>query len=59
MVYNSNNKKPNNQLLRDDSAGEFIKIGSEAIVICAYCGQEAKGTKEHIISCAILDLFPE
>jgi len=28
-------------------------------VICAYCGKEAKGTKEHIISCAILDLFPE
>ncbi len=26
---------------------------------CAYCGQEAKGTKEHIISAAILDLFPE
>lgn len=26
---------------------------------CAYCGREAKGTKEHIISCAILDLFPE
>lgn len=26
---------------------------------CAYCGQEAKGTNEHIISCAILDLFPE
>ena len=26
---------------------------------CAYCGNEAKGTKEHIISCAILDLFPE
>lgn len=28
-------------------------------MICAYCGHEAKGTKEHIISCAILDLFPE
>lgn len=26
---------------------------------CAYCGQEAKGTKEHIISSGILDLFPE
>lgn len=26
---------------------------------CAYCGKEAKGTKEHIISCAVLDLFPE
>ena len=26
---------------------------------CAYCGQETKGTKEHIISSAILDLFPE
>lgn len=26
---------------------------------CAYCGNEAKGTKEHIISCSILDLFPE
>ncbi|AXU76106.1 TPA: hypothetical protein KON86_004137 [Clostridioides difficile] len=28
-------------------------------MVCAYCGQEAKGTREHIISCAILDLFPE
>ena len=28
-------------------------------MICAYCGKEAKGTKEHIVSCAILDLFPE
>ncbi len=28
-------------------------------MICAYCGQEAKGTREHIISSAILDLFPE
>lgn len=27
--------------------------------MCAYCGQEAKGTKEHIISCTILDLFPK
>lgn len=26
---------------------------------CAYCGNERKGTREHIISCAILDLFPE
>ncbi len=26
---------------------------------CAYCGNETKGTKEHIISCGILDLFPE
>ena len=26
---------------------------------CAYCGNNAKGTKEHIISCSILDLFPE
>lgn len=26
---------------------------------CAYCGKETKGTKEHIISCGILDLFPE
>ena len=28
-------------------------------MICAYCGQESKGTKEHIVSSAILDLFPE
>lgn len=28
-------------------------------MICAYCGRETKGTKEHIISCGILDLFPE
>jgi len=28
-------------------------------VICAYCGKEARGTKEHIISSGILDLFPE
>jgi hypothetical protein len=26
---------------------------------CAYCGQETKGTKEHIVSSGILDLFPE
>ena len=26
---------------------------------CAYCGKETKGTKEHIVSCGILDLFPE
>lgn len=26
---------------------------------CAYCGKEAKATKEHIISSGILDLFPE
>lgn len=26
---------------------------------CAYCGKEAKGTREHIISSGILDLFPE
>ena len=26
---------------------------------CAYCGKEAKGTKEHIISSGILGLFPE
>ena len=28
-------------------------------MVCAYCGKEAKGTKEHIVSSAILDLFPE
>lgn len=28
-------------------------------MICAYCGEESKCTKEHIISCSILDLFPE
>lgn len=26
---------------------------------CAYCGAETKGTKEHIISSGVLDLFPE
>lgn len=26
---------------------------------CAYCGKDTKGTKEHIISNGILDLFPE
>lgn len=26
---------------------------------CAYCGKEAKGTKEHIISSGILGLSPE
>lgn len=26
---------------------------------CAYCGETTKGTKEHIISSGILDLFPE
>lgn len=28
-------------------------------MICAYCGKEGNRTKEHIISCGILDLFPE
>lgn len=28
-------------------------------MICAYCGKEAQGTKEHIISSGVLDLFPE
>lgn len=28
-------------------------------MICSYCGKEAKGTKEHIISNGILGLFPE
>ena len=28
-------------------------------MICAYCGKEAKGTKEHIISSGVLGLFPE
>lgn len=28
-------------------------------MVCAYCGKEARGTKEHIVSSAILDLFPE
>lgn len=28
-------------------------------MICAYCGKEARGTREHIISSGILDLFPE
>lgn len=28
-------------------------------MICAYCGNNRKGTKEHIISKGILDLFPE
>ena len=28
-------------------------------MICAYCKEEAKPTKEHIISSSILDLFPE
>ncbi len=28
-------------------------------MICAYCGKEGKGTKEHIISSGVLALFPE
>lgn len=28
-------------------------------MICAYCGENKKGSKEHIISCSVLDLFPE
>ncbi|MBR3920625.1 MAG: hypothetical protein IKJ47_01660, partial [Oscillospiraceae bacterium] len=28
-------------------------------MICAYCGNESRGTKEHIISSGILELFPE
>ena len=26
---------------------------------CAYCGDEGRGTKEHIISHSVLELFPE
>lgn len=26
---------------------------------CAYCGKDGKGTKEHVISKSLLDLFPE
>lgn len=26
---------------------------------CAYCSNEAKSTREHIISSSVLDLFPE
>lgn len=28
-------------------------------MICAYCGQDSRPTKEHIISSGVLDLFPE
>lgn len=28
-------------------------------MICAYCGENKKGSKEHIISCSVLNLFPE
>lgn len=28
-------------------------------MICTYCGKDKKGTKEHVISKAVLDLFPE
>lgn len=28
-------------------------------MVCPYCGKEAKGTKEHIISNGVLGLFPE
>ena len=28
-------------------------------MICAYCGKDGKGTKEHIISNGVLKLFPE
>lgn len=28
-------------------------------MICAYCGEDKKASKEHIISCSVLDLFPE
>lgn len=28
-------------------------------MICAYCGENKKGSKEHIISSSVLDLFPE
>ena len=37
----------------------IIGAGGDKNMKCAYCGKEAKGTKEHIISSAILDLFPE
>lgn len=28
-------------------------------MICVYCGEDKKGSKEHIISSSVLDLFPE
>lgn len=28
-------------------------------MICAYCGRDKKGSKEHIISSGVLDIFPE
>lgn len=37
----------------------LIGTGGDKNMKCAYCGKEAKGTREHIISSAILDLFPE
>ena len=40
-----------------DFCYHLIKGGDK--MKCAYCGKETKGTKEHIISSAILDLFPE
>ena len=33
--------------------------GENVEMNCAYCGKVAKKTKEHIISCSVLDLFPE
>ena len=39
--------------------GSEIDDRRENRMICAYCGKEAKGTKEHIISSGILGLFPE
>jgi len=36
-----------------------VKLKGVLKLKSAYCGKEAKGTKEHIISRAILNLFPE
>lgn len=37
-----------------------LKLNKGAFyMICVYCGKGSKGTKEHIISSGILDLFPE
>ena len=42
-----------------DRLGSGIDNRRWLCMICAYCGKEAKGTKEHIISSGILGLFPE
>lgn len=55
---NSDDRSSSHSILRG-KLGSGIDNRRWLCMICAYCGKEAKGTKEHIISSGILGLFLE